>query len=133
MCRWCSGKHVADQLRDLASTGSWGAAQHMIASAASEIDRLLTVYADAIKTVARLRAAGDVLAAVMRSGSDSGWDDAIDAWDADDNDSVAVFDHITRLRAAGDTLVNVMKMSETSCVDDRDWDDAVARWNAVRR
>lgn len=30
--------------------------------------------------IERLRAAGDALAAVLRSGSDTGWDAAIDQW-----------------------------------------------------
>ena len=29
----------------------------------------------------RLRGAGDAMARAMRRGSDSGWDDAIDAWE----------------------------------------------------
>lgn len=31
--------------------------------------------------IERLRAAGDAMAEALRSGSDSGWDEAIDAWE----------------------------------------------------
>lgn len=36
---------------------------------------------DVIEEIERLRTAGDALAICLRSGSDSGWDDAIDAWE----------------------------------------------------
>lgn len=35
---------------------------------------------EAAEEIERLRAAGDALVDAMRRGSDSGWDDAVDAW-----------------------------------------------------
>lgn len=43
-----------------------------------ELGPLSWVAADVIE---QLLVAGDALAAVMRSGSDAGWDAAVDAWD----------------------------------------------------
>lgn len=40
------------------------------------------VCREAADEIERLRAAGDALADALRSGSDSGWDAAIDAWEA---------------------------------------------------
>ena len=39
------------------------------------------VHRAAAVEIARLRDAGDALAAVMRSGGDRGWDNAIDNWE----------------------------------------------------
>lgn len=36
---------------------------------------------EAINEIERLRSAGDALVDVLRSGSDTGWDNAIDAWE----------------------------------------------------
>jgi hypothetical protein len=38
------------------------------------------LHYQAADEIERLRAAGDALATVMQSGSDAGWDAAIDAW-----------------------------------------------------
>lgn len=45
---------------------------------------------DAADEIERLRAAGDTLVAVMRSGSDAGWDSAIDGWCGADRSSSLV-------------------------------------------
>lgn len=39
-----------------------------------------TLLRDAADEIERLRELGDAMASVMRSGSDTGWDNAIDAW-----------------------------------------------------
>lgn len=39
------------------------------------------LFIEAADKIKRLRAAGDALANALRSGSDSGWDEAIDGWE----------------------------------------------------
>lgn len=46
-----------------------------------ESTNTVTLIAGAVAEIERLREAGDRLVGRMRSGSDAGWDDAIDAWE----------------------------------------------------
>jgi hypothetical protein len=44
------------------------------------VDDYDDVISEAADEIERLRAAGDALVTAMQSGSDAGWDAAIDAW-----------------------------------------------------
>lgn len=59
--------------------------RRVLVDAAEMIESLRGRFADGVTLddgVGRLRAAGDALVAAMRSGSDAGWDAAIDAWES---------------------------------------------------
>ena len=81
---------IADALRDMAfivdEVNKSGAAAvtmlsgDMFREAADEIDSLRKQLSACVGVVDELTRAGDSMVAVLRSGSDTGWDNAIDAW-----------------------------------------------------